>query len=200
MLRGNRHAHAPRAARALSCQQMHTDTGDERGVRLRCICLRDAALRGSRRCRPGFGAANARNLGLPDPLSIARTLRCLRVFAVHQIYKKKKILFIIEPARPGCRCRIQGSIPQRQRRKQWRNWRGAHAVSVPAAAAAAAAAIDRDGHRCGPKVHSPQSTAKSVGPPPAPHRGSSRNLQQGPQPRSASALTSLTATALHLCT
>ena len=28
--------------------QMHTDMGDERGIRLRCICLGDAALRGSR--------------------------------------------------------------------------------------------------------------------------------------------------------
>ena len=26
--------------------QMHTDMGDERGIRLRCICLGDAALHG----------------------------------------------------------------------------------------------------------------------------------------------------------
>ena len=28
--------------------QMHTDMGDERGIRLRCICLGRAAPRGSR--------------------------------------------------------------------------------------------------------------------------------------------------------
>ena len=75
--------------------------GDERGIRLRCICLGDAALRGSRRRLPGVFAATVRlrNLGLPDPLSrslgLVCALRlgsrgefrgCLRIikFAVHQ--------------------------------------------------------------------------------------------------------------------
>ena len=34
--------------------QMHTDMGDERGIRLRCICLGDAALRGSRMSARGI--------------------------------------------------------------------------------------------------------------------------------------------------
>ena len=65
--------------------QMHTDMGDERGIRLRCISLGRAALRGSRMRGMAFGdhgcvawpfAAKARNLGLPDPLSRSLVLVC----------------------------------------------------------------------------------------------------------------------------
>ena len=49
--------------------------GDERGIRLRCIALGRAFLRGSR-MRGMARAAKARNLGLPDPLS--RSHRCLQ--------------------------------------------------------------------------------------------------------------------------
>ena len=43
--------------------QMHTDMGDERGIRLRCICLGDAALRG--RTDVGQGSVWQR-LGISD--------------------------------------------------------------------------------------------------------------------------------------
>jgi hypothetical protein len=62
--------------------QMHTDMGDERGIRLRCICLGRAALRGSRmrgmgRCGKGSESRIARS-----SLSIARSSVCvLSVFA-----------------------------------------------------------------------------------------------------------------------
>ena len=67
--------------RVLLCQQMHTDMGDERGIRLRCISLGDAALRGSRMSASGPDATKSRHLGLPDPLSIARS----SAFAYKQI-------------------------------------------------------------------------------------------------------------------
>ena len=56
--------------------QMHTDMGDERGIRLRCICLGRAAPRGSRmrgmgRCGKGSESRIARS-----SLSTARS-RCL---------------------------------------------------------------------------------------------------------------------------
>ena len=64
--------------------QMHTDMGDERGIRLRCISLGRAALRGSRmrgmaRCGKGSESRIARS-----SLSIARSSvcavpRCLRI-------------------------------------------------------------------------------------------------------------------------
>ena len=53
--------------------QMHTDMGAERGIRLRCMSLGDAALRGSRMSARGPGAAKARSFGLPDPLSLGRS-------------------------------------------------------------------------------------------------------------------------------
>ena len=63
--------------------QMHTDMGDERGIRLRCICLGRAAPRGSRmrgmgRCGKGSESRIARS-----SLSIARSSVCavLSVFA-----------------------------------------------------------------------------------------------------------------------
>ena len=72
--------------------QMHTDMGDERGIRLRCICLGRAAPRGSRmrgmgRCGKGSESRIARS-----SLSIARSsvcaeTRCLRInITVHQRY------------------------------------------------------------------------------------------------------------------
>ena len=42
--------------------QMHTDMGDEGGVRLRCTCLGDAALRGSRMSARGWCMAEALTL------------------------------------------------------------------------------------------------------------------------------------------
>ena len=56
--------------------QMHTDMGDERGIRLRCICLGRAAPRGSRmrgmgRCGKGSESRIARS-----SLSIARSSVC----------------------------------------------------------------------------------------------------------------------------
>ena len=70
--------------------QMHTDMGDERGIRLRCIALGRAALRGSRmrgmaRCSKGSASRIARS-----SLSIARSSvcaepRCLRInITVHK--------------------------------------------------------------------------------------------------------------------
>ena len=61
----------------ISCyDQMHTDMGDERGIRLRCICLGRAAPRGSRmrgmgRCGKGSESRIARS-----SLSIARSSVC----------------------------------------------------------------------------------------------------------------------------
>ena len=62
--------------RSFSFRKMHTDMGDERGIRLRCICLGDAALRGSRmsargRCSKGSESRIARS-----SLSIARSSVC----------------------------------------------------------------------------------------------------------------------------
>ena len=59
--------------------QMHTDMGDERGIRLRCICLGRAAPRGSRmrgmgRCGKGSESRIARS-----SLSIARSSVCAAV-------------------------------------------------------------------------------------------------------------------------
>ena len=60
--------------------QTHTDMGDERGIRLRCICLGDAALRGSRmsargRCGKGSASRIARS-----SLSIAHSSVCCGLF------------------------------------------------------------------------------------------------------------------------
>ena len=76
--------------RSFSFRKMHTDMGDERGIRLRCICLGRAAPRGSRmrgmgRCGKGSESRIARS-----SLSIARSsvcadCRCLRInITVHQ--------------------------------------------------------------------------------------------------------------------
>ena len=68
--------------------QMHTDMGDERGIRLRCICLGRAAPRGSRmrgmgRCSKGSASRIARS-----SLSNARSEAVLRI----NITGKKKVL------------------------------------------------------------------------------------------------------------
>ena len=55
--------------------QMHTDMGDERGIRLRCICLGDAALRGSRMSARGLCSKVSEPV-LPDPLSRSLVLVC----------------------------------------------------------------------------------------------------------------------------
>ena len=62
--------------------QMHTDMGDERGIRLRCICLGDAALRGSRMSARARCSKVSEPV-LPDPLSRSLVLVCalLSVFA-----------------------------------------------------------------------------------------------------------------------
>ena len=62
--------------RSFSFRKMHTDMGDERGIRLRCICLGRAAPRGSRmrgmgRCGKGSESRIARS-----SLSIARSSVC----------------------------------------------------------------------------------------------------------------------------
>ena len=58
--------------------QMHTDMGDERGIRLRCICLGRAAPRGSR--MRGMGRC-----GKGSESRIARS-SLLSVFAPHTTY------------------------------------------------------------------------------------------------------------------
>ena len=57
--------------------QMHTDMGDERGIRLRCISLGRAALRGSR--MRGMAPVWQR-LGISDCqiLSLDRSFKCVR--------------------------------------------------------------------------------------------------------------------------
>ena len=79
--------------------QMHTDMGDERGIRLRCISLGRAALRGSRMrgmaiCSKGSESRIARS-----SLSIARSsvcadCRCLRI----NITVTKERINIIPPS------------------------------------------------------------------------------------------------------
>ena len=70
--------------------QMHTDTGDERGIRLRCICLGRAALRGSRMRGMGLCGKVSESRIARSSLSIARSsvyaeTRCLRInITVHQ--------------------------------------------------------------------------------------------------------------------
>ena len=64
--------------------QMHTDMGDERGIRLRCICLGRAAPRGSRmrgmgRCGKGSESRIARSSLSIARSSVCAVLRCLRI-------------------------------------------------------------------------------------------------------------------------
>ena len=64
--------------------QMHTDMGDERGIRLRCICLGRAAPRGSRmrgmgRCGKGSESRIARSSLSNARSSVCATTRCLRI-------------------------------------------------------------------------------------------------------------------------
>ena len=64
--------------------QMHTDMGDERGIRLRCICLGRAAPRGSRmrgmgRCGKGSESRIARSSLSIARSSVCATSRCLRI-------------------------------------------------------------------------------------------------------------------------
>ena len=62
--------------------QMHTDMGDERGIRLRCICLGDAALRGSRMSARGLCSKVSEPCFARSSLSIARSSVCaVSVFA-----------------------------------------------------------------------------------------------------------------------
>ena len=75
---------------------MHSDMGDERGIRLRCICLGDAALRGSRmsargRCGKGSESRIARSSLSNARSSVCATTRCLRInITVHQIKGRLK--------------------------------------------------------------------------------------------------------------
>ena len=72
---------------------MHSDMGDEGGIRLRCICLGDAALRGSRM------SARARCSKVSEPcfarssLSIARSSVCAvrRCLRINITIRQKKI-------------------------------------------------------------------------------------------------------------
>ena len=64
--------------------QMHTDMGDERGIRLRCICLGRAAPRGSRMRGMGLCGKGSESRIARSSLSIARSSvcaarRCLRI-------------------------------------------------------------------------------------------------------------------------
>ena len=61
--------------------QMHTDMGDERGIRLRCICLGDAALRGSRMSARGRCSKVSEPCFARSSLSIARSVCAVSVFA-----------------------------------------------------------------------------------------------------------------------
>ena len=65
--------------------QMHTDMGDERGIRLRCICLGDAALRGSRMSARGLCGKGSESRIARSSLSIARSSVCATLgVCVHQ--------------------------------------------------------------------------------------------------------------------
>ena len=70
--------------------QMHTDMGDERGIRLRCISLGRAALRGSRmrgmaRCGKGSESRIARSSLSIARSSVCAVRRCLRInITIHQ--------------------------------------------------------------------------------------------------------------------
>ena len=55
---------------------MHSDMGDERGIRLRCICLGDAALRGSRMSARGLCGKGSESRIARSSLSIARSSVC----------------------------------------------------------------------------------------------------------------------------
>ena len=64
--------------------KMHTDMGDERGIRLRCISLGRAALRGSRmrgmaRCGKGSESRIARSSLSIARSSVCAVRRCLRI-------------------------------------------------------------------------------------------------------------------------
>ena len=69
---------------------MHTEKGDERGIRLRCICLGRAAPRGSRmrgmgRCGKGSESRIARSSLSHARSSVCAARRCLRInFTIHQ--------------------------------------------------------------------------------------------------------------------
>ena len=74
---------------------MHSDMGDERGIRLRCICLGDAALRGSRmsargRCGKGSESRIARSSLSNARSSVCATTRCLRIIITIRQKKKKQ--------------------------------------------------------------------------------------------------------------
>ena len=56
--------------------QMHTDMGDERGIRLRCICLGRAALRGSRMRGMGRCGKVSESRIARSSVSIARSSLC----------------------------------------------------------------------------------------------------------------------------
>ena len=56
--------------------QMHTDMGDERGIRLRCICLGRAAPRGSRMRGMGLCGKGSESRIARSSLSIARSSVC----------------------------------------------------------------------------------------------------------------------------
>ena len=63
--------------------QMHTDMGDERGIRLRCISLWRAALRGSRMRGMAICSKVSEHCFARSSLSITRSSvcadRCLRI-------------------------------------------------------------------------------------------------------------------------
>ena len=69
--------------------QMHTDMGDERGIRLRCICLGRAALRGSRMRGMGICSKVSEPCFARSSLSIARSSVCadLGVCVLRAVHK-----------------------------------------------------------------------------------------------------------------
>ena len=113
---------APRAELRvlIPVKQMHTDMGDKRGVRPRRICHGDAPSFEDHGCRPGVFActAEARKLGLPDPLSLSidrsSVYAASRVFVLTSPYTKHwtgerkpggggcRFMFFREPASPSC--------------------------------------------------------------------------------------------------
>ena len=74
--------------------QMHTDMGDERGIRLRCISLGRAVLRGSRMrgmaiCSKGSESRIARSSLSIARSSVCAVLRCLRInITIRQKYNQ----------------------------------------------------------------------------------------------------------------
>ena len=112
--------------------QMHTDMGDERGIRLRCICLGRAALRGSRMRGIGICSKVSEPCFARSSLSIARssvcaTTRCLRINITIRPLVPQNLRSVVSRGRrigaqqqPGGRASWSRSASPRCRPTSWR--------------------------------------------------------------------------------